>query len=52
MAALIVNIILLIQTSLPGELIFFLVLVYVGIETMIIFYATKYLSKQTYRREE
>ena len=52
MAALIVNIILLIQTSLPGELIFFLVLVYVGIETMIIFYATKYLGKQTYRREE
>lgn len=44
--AMIVNVVLLIATPLAGELIFFLILVYIGIETMIIFYAAKYLSKQ------
>ncbi len=43
-AAMIVNVILLMYTELPGELIFFLVLVYVGLQSMIIFYAAKYLS--------
>jgi hypothetical protein len=43
--AMIVNVILLINTELPGELIFFLVLVYVGLQSMIIFYASKYLSR-------
>ncbi|MEI7563189.1 MAG: hypothetical protein WCJ39_06075 [bacterium] len=44
--ALIVNIILMRSTSLPGELIFFLVLLYVGFEGMILFYAVKYLQKR------
>gem|GEM_PF-837096 len=44
-AAMAVNVILMISTQLPGELIFFLVLVYVGLQSMIIFYASKYLSK-------
>lgn len=43
--AMIVNVILLINTDLPGELIFFLVLVYVWLQSMILFYAAKYLSK-------
>ncbi|MCX6823554.1 MAG: hypothetical protein NT085_00295 [candidate division SR1 bacterium] len=43
--AMIVNVILLINTELPGELIFFLVLVYVGLQSMIIYYAAKYLGK-------
>ena len=43
--AMIVNVILLINTDLPGELIFFLVLVYVGLQSMIIYYAAKYLWK-------
>ena len=43
--AMIVNVILLISTQLPGELIFFLVLVYVGLQSMIIYYAARYLSK-------
>ncbi|MEI7919158.1 MAG: hypothetical protein WCH65_02905 [bacterium] len=42
--AMIVNIILLIQTSLPGELIFFLVLVYMGIQSMILYYAARYIG--------
>lgn len=44
-AAMVVNVILLIKTQLPGELIFFLVLVYLGLQSMIVFYAAKYLSK-------
>lgn len=43
--AMIVNVILLINTDLPGELIFFLVLVYVGLQSMIVYYAAKYLSR-------
>ena len=43
--AMIVNVILLMRTELPGQLIFFLVLVYLGLQSMIIFYASKYLSK-------
>ncbi len=43
--AMIVNVILLINTDLPGELIFFLVLVYVGLQSMIVYYAAKYLGK-------
>ncbi len=42
-AALVVNIILMINTSLPGELIFFLVLLYIGIEWMLLFYAVRYI---------
>ncbi len=45
-AALVVNIILLRNTTLPGELIFFLVLLYIGLEWMILFYAAKYLQKR------
>jgi hypothetical protein len=45
-AALVVNIILMIKTSLPGELIFFLVLLYIGIEGMLLFYAIKYVQKR------
>jgi len=44
-AAMVVNVILLIYTQLPGELIFFLVLVYLGLQSMIIYYAARYLSK-------
>lgn len=44
--ALVVNIILLRNTTLPGELVFFLVLLYVGLEGMILFYAAKYLQKR------
>jgi len=44
-AAMVVNVILLIKTQLPGELIFFLVLMYLGLQSMIVFYAAKYLSK-------
>ena len=45
-AALVVNIILMRNTTLPGELIFFLVLLYIGFEGMILFYAAKYLQKR------
>jgi len=45
--AMIVNVILLMRTELPGELIFFLVLVYLGLQSMVLFYAAKYLSKIT-----
>ena len=45
--AMIVNVVLLINTELPGELIFFLVLVYLGLQSMILFYAARYLSKIT-----
>lgn len=45
-AALVVNVILLRNTRLPGELIFFLMLVYVGLEGMILFYAAQYLQKR------
>lgn len=44
--ALVVNIILLRNTTLPGELIFFLMLLYIGLEGMILFYAAKYLQKR------
>ena len=44
--ALIVNIILMRNTTLPGELIFFLVLLYIWLEGMILFYAAKYLQKR------
>lgn len=44
-AAMIVNVILLLYTGLPGELIFFLVLVYVGLQSMIVYYAARYLSR-------
>ncbi len=44
--ALVVNIILMRNTSLPGELIFFLVLLYVGLEWMILYYAVKYMQKK------
>ncbi len=44
-AAMVVNVILLLYTQLPGELIFFLVLVYVGLQSMIIYYAARYLGK-------
>ena len=43
--AMIVNVILLMRTELPGQLIFFLVLVYLGLQSMIIYYAAKYLGK-------
>jgi hypothetical protein len=43
--AMIVNVILLIRTELSGELIFFLVLVYVGVQSMVMYYAAKYLGK-------
>ena len=43
--AMVVNVLLLMKTDLPGQLIFFLVLVYLGLQSMIIFYAAKYLSK-------
>jgi uncharacterized membrane protein len=43
--AMIVNVVLLIKTDLPGQLIFFLVLVYLGLQSMVLFYATRYLSK-------
>jgi len=42
--ALIINIILLINTQLPGELIFFLVLLYIGLQGMILYYAVRYVS--------
>lgn len=43
--AMAVNVVLLINTELPGELIFFLALVYLGLQSMIIYYAAKYLGK-------
>lgn len=43
--AMIVNVVLLINTKLPGELIFFLVLMYLGLQSMIIYYAARYLGK-------
>jgi len=43
--AMIVNILLLTQTTLPGQLIFFLVLVYIGIQSMILYYAARYTGK-------
>ncbi|MFA7717095.1 MAG: hypothetical protein WC875_00045 [Candidatus Absconditabacterales bacterium] len=45
-AALVVNIILLINTHIAGELIFFLVLLYIGLQGMILFYAVKYMNKR------
>jgi len=43
-AAMLVNVVILMYTDLPGELIFFLVLVYVGLQSMIIYYAARYLG--------
>ena len=43
-AAMLVNIVLLFKTALAGELIFFLVLLYIGIEGMVLFYAIKYVQ--------
>lgn len=45
-AALVVNVILLRSTKLPWELIFFLMLLYVWLEGMILFYAVKYMQKR------
>lgn len=44
--AMIVNVVLLMKTDLPGQLIFFLVLVYLGLQSMIIYYAARYLSNK------
>lgn len=46
LAALVVNIVLLRNTNIPGELTFFLVLLYVGLEWMILFYGAKYVQKR------
>jgi len=43
--ATVVNIILLIKTSLAWQLIFFIVLLYMGIQAMILFYAIKHINK-------
>ena len=43
--AMIVNVILFMRTQLSGQLIFFLVLVYLGLQSMIIYYAARYLGK-------
>lgn len=43
--AMVINVLLLIYTDLPGQLIFFLVLIYIWLQSMIIFYAAKYLEK-------
>ncbi|MFA5748200.1 MAG: hypothetical protein WC872_03770 [Candidatus Absconditabacterales bacterium] len=43
--AMIVNLILLAKTDMPGELIFFLILLYLGLQGMILFYAIKYVEK-------
>jgi len=44
--ALVVNIVLMRNTSLPWELIFFLVLLYIGLEGMILFYGAKYVQRR------
>ena len=44
-AAMVVNVIVLMYTSLPGELVFFVMLVYVGLQSMIIYYAARYLGR-------
>lgn len=41
-----VNVFLLLKSGLAGELIFFLLLLYVGIESMLVFYWIKYVWKQ------
>lgn len=41
----IVNLILLVRTNLPWELIFFLFLLYLGVQSMILFYVTKFIGK-------
>lgn len=41
----IINLVLLIKTNLPGELIFFLFLLYLGIQSMILFYVIKFTGK-------
>lgn len=41
----IINLILLAKTKLPGELIFFLFLLYLGIQSMILFYVIKFTGK-------
>ncbi len=43
--AMIVNVLLLMKTDLPGQLIFFLVLVYVWLQSMVLFYAARYLGR-------
>ncbi len=43
--AMIINVILLMRTQLSGQLVFFLVLVYLGLQSMIIYYAARYLGK-------
>lgn len=48
----IINLILLIKTSLPWELIFFLFLLYLGIQWMILFYVIKFISKLEFQKEE
>lgn len=48
----IVNLVLLIKTSLPWELIFFLFLLYLGIQGMILFYVIKFISHLEFQKEE
>jgi hypothetical protein len=43
--AMIVNLILLAKTDMPWELIFFLILLYLWLQGMILFYAIKYVEK-------
>lgn len=38
------NVLLLIQAPIPGELIFFLTLLYIGVEWVLLFYAVKYIN--------
>lgn len=45
-AAMVVNVFLLSNTSLPGQLIFFLILLYIGLAGMLTFYAAKYVQKR------
>lgn len=44
-AAMVVNVIVLLYTELPGELVFFVMLMYVGLQSMIIYYASRYVAK-------
>jgi hypothetical protein len=41
----VINIILLIKTPLAGQLIFFIALLYIGVQWMILFYAIRYINK-------
>lgn len=52
LVAMVINIILLIKSNITWQLVFFLVLLYLGIQSMIVYYALKYVLKLNEQKED